>query len=124
MSRFNREHHEEETKVASSWGRSPQAECLRVEVSEREFWILPYAHFVSAKYQAGSDQEEIRIKFSAYSLTIRGLNLKELALGFQKCSVEWVRTIPSRYTTVPASDTPIVQSLEVIGENREDTEST
>jgi hypothetical protein len=33
---------------------------------------------------------------SAHDIEIRGTNLRELGLAFQKCAVDWVRPLPAR----------------------------
>ena len=66
-----------------SWNRAVQPRCLRVELADGTFFVLPYQHLVCVRFEPGTD-ETINITISGHEVKITGKNLRELGLGVSK----------------------------------------
>ena len=74
--------------------------------------MLPYQHLVCVRFEPGTD-ETINVTISGHEVKITGKNLRELALAFQKFTVDWVKELPDAPWRVPmarASISPASQS--------------
>jgi hypothetical protein len=96
-----------------SWNRAVQPRCLRVELADGTFFVLPYQHLVCVRFEPGTD-DTISVTISGHEVKITGKNLRELALAFQKFTVDWVKNcqdatwrLPmARASISPASRSP------------------
>ena len=77
-----------------SWNRAGQPRCLRVELADGTFFVLPYQHLVCVGFEPGTD-DTINVTIAQHEVKIRGKNLRELALAFQKFTVDWVKQWPA-----------------------------
>jgi hypothetical protein len=80
-----------------SWNRAVQPRCLRVELADGTFFVLPYQHLVCVGFEPGTD-DTINVTIARHEVKITGKNLRELALAFQRFTVDWVRELPPRYS--------------------------
>jgi hypothetical protein len=78
-----------------SWNRAGQPRCLRVELADGTFFVLPYQHLICVGFEPGTD-DTINVTIAHHEVKIRGKNLRELALAFQKFTVDWVKELPGR----------------------------
>ena len=95
-----------------SWSRAGQPRCLRVELADGTFFVLPYQHLVCVRFEPGAD-EAINITISGHEVKIMGKNLRELALAFQKFTVDWVKELPRRYVAVANGEGVHIASIAV-----------
>ena len=95
-----------------SWNRAGQPRCLRVELTDGAFFVLPYQHLVCVRFEPGAD-EAINITISGHEVKITGKNLRELALAFQKFTVDWVKELPRRYVAVANGEGVHIASIAV-----------
>jgi len=95
-----------------SWNRAVQPRCLRVELADGTFFVLPYQHLVCVRFEPGAD-EAINITISGHEVKITGKNLRELALAFQKFTVDWVKELPRRYVAVANGEGVHIASIAV-----------
>ena len=95
-----------------SWNRAVQPKCLRVELTDGTFFILPYQHLVCVKFEPGTG-ESINISISGHQVRITGKNLRELALAFQKFTVDWVKELPRRFVAAANGESIQIASIEV-----------
>jgi len=95
-----------------SWNRAGQPRCLRVELADGTFFVLPYQHLVCVRFEPGAD-EAINITISGHEVKIMGKNLRELALAFQKFTVDWVKELPRRYVAVANGEGVHIASIAV-----------
>ena len=95
-----------------SWNRAGQPRCLRVELADGTFFVLPYQHLVCVRFEPGAD-ETINITISGHEVKITGKNLRELALAFQKFTVDWVKELPRRYVAVANGEGVHIASIAV-----------
>ena len=80
-----------------SWDRAVQPRCLRVELADGTFFALPYQHLVCVGFEPGTD-DTINLTIARHEVKITGKNLRELALAFQRFTVDWVRELSARYS--------------------------
>ena len=83
-------------RICLSWNRAGQPRCLRVELADGTFFVLPYQHLVCVGFEPGTE-DTISVTIARHEVKITGKNLRELALAFQKLAVDWVRELPARY---------------------------
>jgi hypothetical protein len=81
-----------------SWNRAVQPRCLRVELADGTSFGLPYQHLVCVGFEPGTN-DTINITIARHEVKITGKNLRELALAFQKFTVDWVKELPARFVT-------------------------
>ena len=79
-----------------SWNRAVEPRSLRVELADGTSYVFPYQHLAHVKFEPGTD-ETINITTSGHEVRITGKNLRELALAFQKFTVDWVKELPGRF---------------------------
>ena len=77
-----------------SWNRAGQPRCLRVELADGTSFVLPYQHLVCVRFEPGTD-DTINVTIAQHEVKIRGKKLRELALAFQKFTVDWVKQWPA-----------------------------
>ena len=95
-----------------SWNRAGQPRCLRVELADGTFFVLPYQHLVCVRFEPGTD-ETINITISGHEVKITGKNLRELALAFQKFTVDWVKELPGRFVAAANGEGVHIASIAV-----------
>jgi hypothetical protein len=100
-------------------GSHVPADNLRLELSPKGFYLLPYHHLEFVKFEAGEGQDTLTLTFLKRTVLITSKNLRELGLALQDRSVEFVRTIPTldRYSSL-AGNEALVKTIE-IAENKE-----
>jgi len=72
------------------WTRE-ESPCVRLELADGSWPILPYAQMQSAWFYPESPTERLELRFPPYQVRIAGGNLSKLAVAFQKQVVESVR---------------------------------
>lgn len=95
-----------------SWNKTVQPRCLRVELADGTFFVLPYQHLVCVRFEPGTD-DTINVTIARHEVTITGKNLRELALTFQKLAVDWVKELPARYAATANHDSVHIASITV-----------
>lgn len=65
--------------------------CVRLELADGSWPILPYAQMQSAWFYTESPSERLELRFPPYGLRIAGGNLSKIDVAFQKQTVESVR---------------------------------
>lgn len=102
----------EETNFAA-WEANPQAQTVRVDLQNGEFFIFPYSHFAFAHFSRDEQRETLCISFTAHEVRVSGRQLREVGVALQKFTVEWIREIPARYTTLAEKGRAVVERIEV-----------
>ena len=95
-----------------SWNRAGQPRCLRVELTDGTFFVLPYNHLVCVGFEPGTD-DTINVTIAHHEVKIRGKNLRELALAFQKFTVDWVKQWPAGSVAGASGDGVHIASIAV-----------
>jgi len=95
-----------------SWNRAGQPRCLRVELADGTFFVLPYQHLICVGFEPGTD-DTINVTIAHHEVKIRGKNLRELALAFQKFTVDWVKQWPAGSVAGASGDGVHIASIAV-----------
>jgi len=95
------------------WNKDAQAQCLRVELNDGGFCILPYMHLTFTRMERDKNQELLAVSFTTHDVHIAGKNLRELGIALQKMAVDWVREVPARYGAIASKDAVFIESIEV-----------
>ena len=90
------------SKSQACWGKDDQANAFRVEVEDGGFYVIPYGEVEFVRFEIRDDVETLQVMVTTHDFRFTGKNLRELGLGFQQFTVEWVREFPSRYS--PSAD--------------------
>ena len=95
-----------------SWNRAGQPRCLRVELADGTFFVLPYQHLICVGFEPGTD-DTINVTIAQHEVKIRGKKLRELALAFQKFTVDWVKQWPAGSVAGASGDGVHIASIAV-----------
>ena len=95
-----------------SWNRAAQPRCLRVELADGTFFVLPYQHLICVGFEPGTD-DTINVTIAQHEVKIRGKKLRELALAFQKFTVDWVKQWPAGSVAAASGDGVHIASITV-----------
>ena len=68
---------------------------------------------IDAEFSTSDGTDELKLTFSSYEIRISGRDLRELAIGFQKQTVEWVKVVPAHYAALVPTGAPLVLSITV-----------
>jgi hypothetical protein len=101
------------SKTLECWSRDPQAQALRVEISDGQCFIFPYTHFVFASLERTEDRELLHISFTTHDVQIHGRRLSALLNALQKMSMDWIKPLPTRYEKLAATDAVFVGKIDV-----------
>lgn len=107
-----------ESEGETCWTRE-ESPCVRLELADGSWPILPYAQMQSAWFYPESPTERLELRFPPYQVRIAGRNLSKLAVAFQKQTVESVR-ICTKSERLSQGDGPTwIVSIEVedVGNN-------
>lgn len=108
------------SRNVESWAKDAQAQALRVDLADDCCFVFPYAHLLFAALQREADDELLRIGFTTHEVSVRGRNLRALALAVQKLSLDWIREMPPRYEGLAVPDGAFVAKIEVKDAQTED----
>jgi hypothetical protein len=101
-----------EGESETCWTRE-ESPCVRLELANGSWPILPYAQMQSAWFYPESPTETLELRFPPYRVRIAGGNLSKLAIAFQKQVVESVR-ITAKSERLSQGDGPTwIASIEV-----------
>lgn len=104
---------DEATKRTLCWNKEAQPQAFRVEMTDGSFLVLPYDHLGYVKFEPGHEGDLVHVFLSTHDIQIRGTNLRDLALAFQKCAVDWVRALPARSSPRPDADYVWIKGIKV-----------
>ena len=104
---------DEATKRTLCWNKDAQPQAFRVEMVDGSFLVLPYDHLGFVKFEPHNDGDLVHVFLSTHDIEIRGTNLRELGLAFQKCAVDWVRALPARSSPRQDADYVWIKSIVV-----------
>jgi hypothetical protein len=100
------------TKALICWSRDAHPRSLRVELQDNRFFLFPNHHLLFTEFQSGDAEESLRLSLTTHEVRITGRNLRELALAFQKLTVEWIKEMPPRLFS-PTLDDVFIHSINV-----------
>ncbi|MGA2603915.1 MAG: hypothetical protein ABSG14_06780 [Verrucomicrobiia bacterium] len=95
-----------------SWNRTVQPRCLRVELADGALFVLPYQHLGCVRFEPGTD-DTVNVTIASHEVKITGKNLRELALAFQKFTVDCVKELPKRFVAGANSEGVHIASIVV-----------
>ena len=81
----------------SCWERDQQTQAMRVELGDESSYVFPYHRLAFVRLESGDGQDILHVVLDTHEIQITGKHLREMAIAFQKFSVEWVRKLPARY---------------------------
>ena len=100
-------------RICLSWNRAGQPRCLRVELADGTFFVLPYQHLVCVGFEPGTE-DTISVTIARHEVKITGKNLRELALAFQKFTIEWVKELqPGRFVAAANGEGVHIASIAI-----------
>ena len=95
------------------WKEDPQAQALRVELLNGNFFIFPFSHLLSAEFTREDDGDLLNLAFSTHEVKVRGRHLRDVALALQKLAVEWIKEIAPKYAKLADLNAAVILSIEV-----------
>jgi hypothetical protein len=92
---------------------SPSAvDSLRLELNPKCFCLLSYHHLEFARFESAQNEDVITMLFLDRTVRITGKNLRALGLALQERTVEFIKPLPERYSSL-TSDDVLVKTIEV-----------
>jgi hypothetical protein len=92
---------------------SPSAvDSFRLELNPKCFCLLSYHHLEFAKFESAQNEDVITMLFLDRTVRITGKNLRALGLALQDRTVEFIKPLPERYSSL-ASDDVSVKTIEI-----------
>ena len=100
-------------KSPASWNKDLQAQCLRVELGNGDFFVFPYAHLSFVKMGHEENRDILTISFTTHDIRVTGRNLRDLGIALQKLSADWLQASVGRYAILTADDAVFIESIDV-----------
>jgi hypothetical protein len=99
--------------LTECWHRERDRQCLRIELNSEEAYLFPYQQFLGAHHSHERESETLIISFSTHEVTVLGRQLDEIASALQNLSIDWIKTIPSRYRELSRDDGAWVTQIDI-----------
>ncbi len=109
------EHSKQANKTEESepcW-TSAEHSCVRLELADGSWLLLPYGQMQCAWLRPASPGETLELRFPSYQVRLEGGNLHKLAIAFQKHAVDSVRVAPLSERMKHGEGPAWVHSIEV-----------
>ncbi|HVU09443.1 MAG TPA: NAD-dependent epimerase/dehydratase family protein [Verrucomicrobiae bacterium] len=103
---------EYEKYLGVSAGAVP-ADCLRLELNPKCFWLFSYHHLDFATFESTQGEDVITMSFLNRTVRLKGKNLRELGLALQSRTVEVIRPMPERYAPLSVGRGVWVKAIEI-----------
>jgi hypothetical protein len=75
--------------------------------------MLPYGYFEGARFSKEPDEEFIDLQFKSKTFRVKGCNLLELFLAFQKLSIEFLKEQPSRFRPLAPKTEGFIEKIDI-----------
>ena len=112
-----------ETLVHRRVGESPSGGgCYSTETSVPalliyaeggEVWVLPWAHFVSARHTCEGDREQVLLLFANHEVELHGIRLVSLLREIARFRLDSLRSLPAKYEPQGKGSDPFIERLSV-----------
>jgi hypothetical protein len=87
--------------------------ALLIHAESNERWVLPWAHFVSARHQVDADREHLTLLFARHEVEVYGVRLASLLPVIAKFHLDSLRSVPAKYESLGDSDAPFIERVSV-----------
>ena len=101
-------------------GNASPVDNLRLELSLKSFCLLPYHHLEFVTFESEAGQDTLTLIFLNRVVSIRGKNLRELALALQDRCVEFIKPLPERYAPLVGDEVSVI-TIEIQQEQKENS---
>ena len=105
--------HDQNRPSRPSWNKDYQAQALRVELADGDFYLFPYNRLAYVRFESGNENDTIHVSLDTYEIQIVGKNLRGLGLAFHKFIVDWVKELPAHYNPLANDDHAYIRSITV-----------
>jgi hypothetical protein len=75
--------------------------------------MLPYGYFEGARLAKEAGMDFIDLQFKSQTFRVKGRDLVELFLAFQKLSVEFLKEQPSRYRPLVQDNEGFIEKIDI-----------
>jgi hypothetical protein len=62
-----------------------------------ESWVLPWAHFVAARYNSSNEEETLELSFAGHTVVASGRNFRRILDDLASFRIGWLRDLPTEY---------------------------
>ena len=87
-------------------------DSLRLELNPKCFCLLSYHHLEFAEFESAQNEDVITLLFLNRTVRITGKNLRALGLALQDRTVEFIKPLPERYSSLTSDDVS-VKTIEI-----------
>jgi hypothetical protein len=82
-------------------------DSLRLELNPKCFCLLSYHHLEFARFESAQNEDVITMLFLNRTVRITGKNLRTLGLALQERTVEFIKPMPERYSSLTSDDASV-----------------
>jgi hypothetical protein len=86
---------------------------LEVHSSNDGDWVIPWPHFVGARFFGSPGSDRIVLTFTEHEVVVEGVRLRQLLPEIAGCRIERLIALPPNFRTQSASKAPEVRRLAV-----------
>jgi hypothetical protein len=94
-------------------------DSLRLELNPKCFCLLSYHHLEFARFESAQNEDVITMLFLNRTVRITGRNLRALGLALQERTVDFIKPLPERYSSLTSDDVS-VKTIEVEDKKEQD----
>jgi hypothetical protein len=87
--------------------------ALLIHAGNGERWVLPWAHFVSARHTGDGSREQVTLLFANHEVEIHGARLVSLMPEIAGFRLDSLRSLPAKYEPQGNASEPYIERLSV-----------
>lgn len=89
------------------------APALSIHAEGGELWVLPWSHFVSARYTADGNGERLVLLFANHEVELHGVCLAALVPEIAGFRLDSLRCLPAKYELQGDAAEPFIEHLSI-----------
>lgn len=109
------------TKTPECYTTDTQANCLRIEITDRRSLLLPLDQFVFAELNSEDKEQKLRLVFATHEVLISGHVLHRIETFMQRKELSGLMKLPEKYHALIAENQPKIRQI-IVKENKSNAE--
>jgi hypothetical protein len=101
------------TKTPGCWASEPQAQALRIEISQEQSILLPFDQFAFAQMSTDRTEQQLRLVFATHEILVRGRSLRRIETALQTMELSFLAVVPQGHQALISDGSPIILEIQV-----------